>query len=104
MAQSKPDLISRQELLALIRDHAEAIKDTDPRQHAVLAYWQTVVEALPAKAVAVEVVHCGECEKWTSAGYPCKPDLGICYLNNARPRNAHEFCSRGKRRADHGKD
>lgn len=100
MAQSKskkPDLISRQELLALIHDHAEAIKDDSPLQCAILAYWTTVVEALPAKAVAVELVHCADCELWTRSEHTGMPDLGVCHLDLPTLRNACEFCSRGKR-------
>ena len=105
MAQSKPDLISRQELLALIRDHAEAIKDSDPRQHAVLAYWQTVVEALPAKAVAVEVVYCVDCKYWTqTAVLDGTHTIGCCNFDTATASLAHDYCSNGIRRADHGTD
>lgn len=103
MAQSKADLISRQELLTLIQDHAEAIKTTDPRQHAVLAYWQTVVESLPSKAVAVEVVRCEDCKYWTqTAVLDGTHTIGCCNFDAATARLAHEYCSDGTRRATHG--
>lgn len=110
MAQSKEELISRQELLALIQDHAEAIKTTDPRQHAVLAYWQTVVEALPAKAVAVEVTRCQDCEYWDPDPDTYGDGNGPrghchCILDDTMLKTAFDdFCGWGERRADHGKD
>lgn len=88
---NKPDLISRQELLRLMRDHADKIRTDSPLQHAILAYWQTVVEALPAKAVLVDLVHCGDCKfRHSSEFCECRP--------------ADAFCSDGERRADHGKE
>lgn len=100
-AQREPDLIDRAELLALIRDQAAKVKDADPRQHAVLAYWQTVVEALPA-VDAVPVVRCGECMNWKSARYPSSPHWGMCGRPNDHcARKSSDFCSKGVRMACH---
>ena len=101
MAQSKPDLISRQELLTLIHDHAEAIKDDSPLQYAILAYWATVVEALPAKAVLVDLVHCQDCAK----AHPelCHPPGMVWCAKRGNNVPADGYCHDGERRADHGK-
>lgn len=103
MAQSKPDLISRQELLGLIRDQAAKVKDDDPRQHAVLAYWQTVVEALPA-VDAVPVVRCGEC-KYFLPHLIVDTDRGdcACYgVGTLRTKSKTDYCSKGRRENDNG--
>lgn len=102
MARSKSDLISRQELLELIHAQAEAIKDTDPCQHAVLAYWQTVVEALPGKAV-VEVQHCENCSNWRTDIPGETADLCLCDLLEGYTYPC-DFCSFGESRDGHGKE
>lgn len=104
MAQSKPDLIDRAELLALIRDHADKVKDDAPLQHAVLAYWQTVVEALPARE-AEPVTHCQNCEKWKdrACGHFSTTALSgmqvVTFLT--RP---DDYCSFADRRVENGID
>lgn len=103
----KPDLISRQELLQVITDHTAALGGSAPLQTAVLAWVKQLVLAMPAKAVLVDLVHCGECEYWKPSGSwggesedDMQP-LGGCKWANCC-RRATEYCSMGKRRADNG--
>ena len=102
MAQSKPDLISRQELLQVITDHTDKLGDGAPLQVAVLAWVKQLVLAMPAKAVLVDMVHCGECVKWEPQPRPQYPGLGVCYREKGSYRSSDDFCSNGRRRADHG--
>jgi hypothetical protein len=87
MAQSSPDLIDRQELLRVIRDHVAKLGDASPLQTADMAYIAALVAAMPA-VDAVPVVRCQDC-KFRHSGEFCE----------CRPADA--FCSDGERRAGH---
>lgn len=105
MAQSKEELISRQELLQVITDHTAKLGDTAPLQVAVLAWVKQLVEAMPAKAVQVELVRCADCKYWTqTAVLDGTHTIGCCNFDTATASLAHDYCSNGIRRADHGKD
>lgn len=85
MAQSKPDLISRQELLQVITDHTAKLGGSAPLQTATLAWVKALVQAMPAKAVLVDLVRCGDCKYRHSSEFcECRP--------------ADAFCSDGERR------
>lgn len=101
--QEKPDLIPRQELLQVITDHTAKLGGTAPLQTAVLAWVKQLVQAMPAKAVLVDVVRCGECVKWKPQPHPQCPTLGKCCRKKGSYRSSDDFCGSG-RRADHGKE
>lgn len=101
MAQSE-ELISRQELLQVITDHTDKLGDGAPLQVAVLAWVKQLVLAMPAKAVQVELVHCGECVKWKPKPHPQCRTLGVCYKGKGSYRSSGDFCGSGRRRATRG--
>lgn len=95
------DLIDRTELLQVISDHSAKVGDSAPLQVAVLSWVKTLVQAMPT-VDAVQVVRCGECLFWSATPTKEHPNIGVCDQTSARLRHACEYCTRGKRRENHG--
>lgn len=106
MAQSKPeksDLIDRTELLRVITDHTAKLGGTASLQVAMLSWFKALVQAMPAKAVLVDLVCCEDCKHWEQTAVLGNTNpIGICNIDADGYRLAHEYCSDGIRRADHG--
>lgn len=96
----KPDLISRQELLQVITDHTAKLGSTAPLQVAVLAWVKALVQAMPAKAVLVELVRCKDCTHRLEGTKMCSHPRAMGW--DALEPEDDDFCSCGERRADHG--
>lgn len=105
MAQSKPDLIDRAELLQVITDHAAKVGTAAPLQVAVLSWVKALVQAMP-DVDAVPVVRCGEC-KYFLPHLIVDTDRGdcACYgVGTLRTKSKTDYCSKGRRGDDHGTD
>ncbi len=102
MAQSKPDLISRQELLQVITDHAAKVGTAAPLQVAVLSWVKALVQAMPAVDAVLVPTRCKECASRLEGTKMCAHPRAVGW--DALEPEDDDFCSFAQRRVENGID